>query len=109
MDLSFGFSQPPLEPPRPPGPPGPLGTPGPLPFGCLCKDRLKIAPQFHYGSTACFSCRAFFRRAHQKKRSARFQMFESGYETRGCANRTVAINELLCMKNAGAQIAMDFS
>ena len=23
--------------------------------------------------------------------------------------RTVAINELLCMKNAGAQIAMDFS
>ena len=24
-------------------------------------------------------------------------------------NNTVAINELLCMKNAGAQIAMDFS
>ena len=70
MNLSFGFSQPPLGPPgppRPPGPLGPLGTPGPIPFGCLCKDRLKIAPQFHYGGTACFSCRAFFMRAHQKK------------------------------------------
>ena len=27
----------------------------------------------------------------------------------GVSRHTVAINELLCMKNAGAQIAMDFS
>ena len=78
MNLSFGFSQPPLGPPGPPGPPGPLRTPGPFPFGCLCKDRLKIAPQFHYGGTACFSCRAFFRRAHQKKEVPDFKCLKVG-------------------------------
>ena len=37
------------------------------------KDKLKQPPQVHYGGPACFSCRAFFRRAHQNTKVPNFK------------------------------------
>ena len=39
---------------------------------------MKTAPQIHYGGSACFSCRAFFRRAHQKKEVPDFKCLNVG-------------------------------
>ena len=48
-------------------------TPGKV-YDCpICKDKLKNPPQIHYGGAACFSCRAFFRRAHQKTKAPNFK------------------------------------
>ena len=38
----------------------------------ICKFKNETPLQIHYGSQACFSCRAFFRRAHQKTKSPNF-------------------------------------
>ena len=38
----------------------------------ICKFKNEMPLQIHYGSKACFSCRAFFRRAHQKTKSPNF-------------------------------------
>ena len=39
----------------------------------ICKDYSEQPHQLHYGGIACFSCRAFFRRAHQKTKSPSFK------------------------------------
>eukprot|EP00093_Oithona_nana_P006513 06513.XXX_290934_291176_1 [CDS] Oithona nana genome sequencing. len=38
----------------------------------ICKDVSDQPQQLHYGGRACFSCRAFFRRAHQKTKHPDF-------------------------------------
>ena len=44
------------------------------PYECpICKEKLKNLPNIHYGGAACFSCRAFFRRAHQKTKVPTFK------------------------------------
>ena len=38
----------------------------------ICRDVSDQPQQLHYGGKACFSCRAFFRRAHQKTKNPGF-------------------------------------
>ena len=38
----------------------------------ICRDVSDQPQQLHYGGRACFSCRAFFRRAHQKTKNPDF-------------------------------------
>ncbi len=44
----------------------------------ICSERSEQPHQIHYGGLACFSCKAFFRRAHQKTRHPEFECKKSG-------------------------------
>lgn len=44
----------------------------------VCKDYSETPHQLHYGGTACFSCRAFFRRAHQTTKEPDFKCKKTG-------------------------------
>lgn len=39
----------------------------------VCQERSEQPHQLHYGGIVCFSCRAFFRRAHQKTKNPDFK------------------------------------
>lgn len=39
----------------------------------ICQEYSEQPHQLHYGGIACFSCRAFFRRAHQKTKAPNFK------------------------------------
>ena len=67
----------------------------------ICKFKSDQPLQFHYGGMACFSCRAFFRRAHQKTKSPNFMCkrndtCEVTVKTR---RRCQKCRYLLCLKN----------
>ena len=67
----------------------------------ICKFKSEQPLQFHYGGMACFSCRAFFRRAHQKTKSPNFMCkrndtCEVTVKTR---RRCQKCRYLLCLKN----------
>jgi len=43
----------------------------------ICKYRSNDKHCFHYGGISCYSCRAFFRRAHQVRfKTSRFVLYE---------------------------------
>jgi hypothetical protein len=44
----------------------------------ICGEVSEQPHQIHYGGVACFSCRAFFRRAHQKTRDPKFVCKKGG-------------------------------
>lgn len=44
----------------------------------ICGESSDQPHQIHYGGVACFSCRAFFRRAHQKTRDPKFVCKKGG-------------------------------
>ena len=53
----------------------------------ICSEKSDQCHQIHYGGLACFSCKAFFRRAHQKTKHPEFVCKKSGTCDVGLKNR----------------------